>query len=192
MNKKDKEKDKINKKEKNKRSKENKKKLKEIEKQYNEDSYGFDRLMKIFIGVVGALLIFYLIFAFFHGELFHKSNKEKETIQNIEILAGSTFTKQDGEYYVLFYDFNGDNSKLCDGIYNVYNNSGKELKMYKVNLGSGLNKNYIATSAEMVNTESAENLKVLDATLIKVTNGTASLVVSGKDKLVDYEDTLLK
>ncbi len=192
MNKKDKEKEKNNKKEKNKRAKENKKKLKEIEKQYNEETYGFDRLIKILLGVVGALVIFYLIFAFFHGELFHKSEKEKETIQNIEILAGSAFTKQDGEYYVLFYDFNGDNNKLCDGIYNVYNNNGKELKMYKVNLGSGLNANYVATSEEMVNTESAETLKVLDATLIKITDGKASLVVSGKDKLVDYEDTLLK
>ena len=64
--------------------------------------------------------------------------------------------------------------------------------MYKVNLGSGLNKNYLAASPEEVNTSSNETLKVLDATLIKFSDDTAIEVVSGRDALVDYEDTLLK
>ena len=177
-----------------KRAKENKKKLKEMERQAkaNEENYEMSRLIKIFLGVVGTLVIVYLVFAFFHGELFHKSNKTPATIQNVEILAGSTFTKQDGEYYVLFYDFDGDNNKLCEGIYNVFSSLKTESKMYKVNLGSGLNKSYLAKSAEEVNTESPETLKVLEPTLIKVSEGKATEVISGKDKLVDYEDTLLK
>ena len=176
-----------------KRAKENKKKLKEMEKQakLNEDNYEMSRLIKIFCGVVGVLVLVYLIFAFFHGELFHKSNKTPATIQNVEILAGNSFTKQDGEYYVLFYDFDGDNAKLCDGIYNVFESKGTG-KMFKVNLGSGLNKNYVAASIEEVNTESNDKLKVVEPTLIKISKGKAVEVISGKDNLVDYEDTLLK
>ena len=182
----------MSKKETSKRQRENRKKLKELEKQANDESLEMSRLIKIFVGVVGVLLLVYLIFAFFHGELFHKSNKVKDEIQNVEILAGSAFTKQDGIYYVLFYDFDGDNGKLCDGIYNVFTNRADGTKMYKVNLGSGLNKNYLAASTEEVNTSSNETLKVLDATLIKFSDDTAIEVVSGRDALVDYEDTLLK
>ena len=182
----------MSKKETSKRQKENRKKLKELEKQANEESYEMSRLIKIFLGVVGVLLLVYLVFAFFHGELFYKKDKTKEEIQNVEIMAGSAYTKQDGNYYVLFYDFDGDNNKLCDGIYNVYTNKTDVLKMYKVNLGSGLNKSYLAVSAEEVNTESNEKLKVLDATLIKFADGAAIEVISGRDALVDYEDTLLK
>ena len=176
-----------------KRAKENKKKLKEMEKQakLNEDNYDMKRLVKIFVGVVVTLLLVYLFYAFFNGELFHKSEKTPATIQNVEILAGNSFTKQDGDYYVLYYDFDGDNATLCDGIYNVFSNKGG-IKMFKVNLGSGLNKNYVATSSEEVNTESNEKLKVLDATLIRISDGQAAEVISGKDNLVDYEDTLLK
>jgi hypothetical protein len=182
----------MGKKETNKRAKENKKKLKEMEKQVNEESYEMERLIKIFFGVVGTLLLVYLIFAFFHGELFHKSEKTPATIQNEEILAGSAYTKQTGEYYVLFYDFDGDNNKYCDGIYNTYNNKSDKLKMYKVNLGSGLNKNYVANSLEEVNTDNNEGLKVVDATLIKFNEGKVEEVISGKDALVGYQDTLLK
>ena len=58
----------MSKKETSKRQKENRKKLKELEKQANEESYEMSRLIKIFVGVVGVLLLVYLIFAFFHGD----------------------------------------------------------------------------------------------------------------------------
>lgn len=177
-----------------KRAKENKKKLKEMEKEakLNEDNYDMKRLGKIFFGVVGTLLIFYLVFALFHGDLFHKSEKTPATIQNVEILAGNSFTKQDGEYYVLYYDFDGDNAAYCESIYKVFANNKSGEKMFIVNLGSGLNKNYVAASVDEVNTSSNETLKVVDATLIKINNGNVMEVISGKDKLLDYEDTLLK
>ena len=64
--------------------------------------------------------------------------------------------------------------------------------MYKVNLGSGLNKSYVAANASEVNTSNNASLKVLDLTLIKVKDGKATEVYSGIDKVKSVEEKLLK
>jgi hypothetical protein len=172
--------------------KENKSKIKNLEKELAEEDNDMKRLIKIFIGVIACLAVFYLIFAFFHGELFKKSEKEKETIQNVEIMAGNLLNRDESEYYVLLYKFDGDNEKLCSGIYNVYTSKESTTKMYKVNLSSGLNKDYMTDKEAEINTSSIEGLKVIDATLLKVKDGKVVETISGRDKLVAYEDTLLK
>ena len=174
------------------RKKENRKKLKDLDKDIREEETDTSRLIKIFCGVVAVLVILYLVFAFFNGELFKKTDKTPEEIQTTIITAGTAFNKEESEYYVLLYDFNGDNEVYCSSIFDLYGVSGKAEKMYKVNLGSGLNKAYVTTDASAVNTSSPDKLKVVDATLIKVKDGKAVVTVSGKAKLVEYEKTLLK
>ncbi len=174
------------------RKKENKKKLKDLDKEIREDETDVSRLIKIFCGVVAALVIFYLVFAFFNGELFKKTEKTPEVIQDVVIPAGTVFNREESEYYVLLYDFGGDNKVYCASLHDLYGVSGKTEKMYTVNLASGLNKSYVVTDTSQVNTSSATNLKVVDATLIKIKDGKAVLTVAGKNKLAEYEKTLLK
>jgi len=174
------------------KKKDNKKKLKNIDKYVPEEGNEVQRLIKISVGVIAVLVIFYIGFAVYHGELFKKHEKEAETIQDIEIMAGNIFNRTESEYYVLLYDFKGDNKSYGDTFYSVYDNKTDKIKMYKVNLGSGLNKSYVAEKASDVNTSSGTALKVVDLTLIKVKGGKAVEVYSGKDKVKSVEEKLLK
>jgi len=175
-------------------SKENKRRLKELEKQakLNEDNYEMVRLFKILLGVIGALAIFGLIFAYFHGDIFKKKEKVQEEIQNIEIMAGTAFTKQSGNYYVLFYDFNGENKELMEKVHSAFGRSNSTMKIFKVNLGSELNKSYKANTSEEVNTSSNKDLKVLDPTLLEITDGQVVKVYSGKEEIVNFEESTIK
>ena len=174
------------------KKKDNKKKLKNIDKYVPEEGNQVERLIKITVGVLVVLVVFYIGFAIYHGEFFKKKVKEEETIQDIIIPAGMAYGKS-GEYYVLFYDFDGNNKYYGDNVYSIYaNNKPSSIKMYKVNLGSGLNKSYVAANASEVNTSNNASLKVLDLTLIKVKDGKATEVYSGIDKVKSVEEKILK
>ena len=170
----------------------NKKKLKNIDKYVPEEGNQMERLIKITVGVLAVLLVFYLVFAIYHGELFKNNPKEQESVQSIIITAGTAYSQEDSEYYVLFYDFNGDNKTYGDAFYGIFTNNNSSKKIYKVNLGSGLNSNHLAKEAKEVNTSNNSSLKVLDMTLIKVKNAKAVEVYSGLEKVKAAEAKLLK
>ena len=171
--------------------KENKKKLKEMERIANEENSDMGRLIKIFCGVVGALVLFGLIFAFFNGELFKKKEKEQETIQYSEIMAGNIFNRGEEEFYVLMYKYDGDNDKYFASIYNTYQYKTKDVKMYVVNLSSGLNKAYLTEDAGSVNVSDGTSLKVVDGTLLRVNNGKVVESYFGRDKIEPQLSELL-
>lgn len=176
-------------------NRERRRKLKTFENQTSGENDEIIRMIKVFAIVVLALVSFYFIFAIYNGEIsFGKKDDEEEevTIQNIKILAGSTFNRIDSEYYVLFYDFEGNNALNCLAIYNLYNQKEEHLKMYVVDLNNAFNKTYVVDSIDLVNVNSASELKVMDASLIKVKDGKAEFVISGNEELSNYQDTLLK
>ncbi len=176
-------------------NKEKRKNLKKIERQSTGENDEIMRMIKVFAVVILALALFYFIFAIYNGEIsFGKKEEENEPveIQNIEILAGSTFNRVDSQYYVLFYDFEGNYSSKGVALYNLYMQKEDHLKMYVVDLGNKFNIKNLAVSKEEVNVSSAETLKVMDISLIKVNNGKAEVVVSGIDEIIEYQDNLLK
>ena len=122
--------------------------------------------------------------------------KDDETtpaeIQNIEILAGSTFNRVEDEYFVLYYDFVGDNAKDCVAIYNLYAGKTDKLKMYVVDLHKGFNKQYLTENRSEANVNDISTLKVMDGTLVKVKSGKTEFAKIGMDEINSYKDTLLK
>lgn len=173
-------------------------KKKNIYKSYggnsSSDSEDIIKLIKTIGIVVLVLFLFYLVFAIYNGEIsFSKKEKEKEEvqIQNVEILATSTFTRPESDYYVLFYDFDGDASIRCSSIRTLFTDKTSGIKMYTVNLGNTLSKNYLASDAASVNAKNLASLKVIDATLVKVSNGTGEVIASGIDELINYSNELL-
>ncbi len=176
-------------------NRERRRKLKKFERQSTGENDEIVRMIKVFAIVVLALASFYFIFAIYNGEIsFGDKDKDDEevTIQNIKILAGSTFNRIDSEYYVLFYDFEGDYATYCLTIYNLYNQKENHLKMYVVDLNDAFNKKHVVDSMNLVNVSSANELKVMDSSLIKVKDGKAEFVISGNEELSKYQDTLLK
>lgn len=160
----------------------------------SSDSEEMVRLLKTIGIVILALLLFYLVFAIYNGEIsFSKKDKEKEEveIQNVEILASSTFTRSDSEYYVLFYDFDGNNAIKCSSIRALYTQSTSGIKMYTVDLNSAFSQNYITTDIDSVNAKNLSSLKVIDATLVKVSNGSGEVIAKGIDALSEYSEQLL-
>jgi len=135
-----------------------------------------DNLKKIIITAIIVIFIlglFYLITVLVNNSKMGLNTKEPEkveaTIQYSEILAEDTFSMTPDEYYVLFYDFDGPSAALYDYMFGQY----KAIKgnyIFKVDLGSGFNKNIISdkTNKEVQN---ASDLKVKDATLIKIFDG---------------------
>ncbi len=159
------------------------------------DSEEVVKLLKIVGSVIGILLVFYLVFAIYNGEItFTKKEKEKKEveIQNTEILAGSTFERQENEYYVLYYDFDGDNSIKCNSLYTLYSQNSSKSKMYLVNLASSFNEKYVTKNIDEVNAKSISSLKVVDATLVKITNKKAEVIAKGIEELNNYQSELLK
>lgn len=176
-------------------NKEKNKKLKKIEAVSNSDSEEIMRMIKVFGGVVLALVSFYFIFAIYNGEIKFGDDEEEAVpveIQNVRILAGSTFTRMEEEYYVLMYDFEGDNSIFGSTIYNLYAQRTDGHRMYLVDLGHVFNSKYLVDSLDKVNVSNIDNLAVVDVTLLKVKNGKTEFVKSGVDSVKDYQDTLFK
>jgi hypothetical protein len=173
--------------------KRNKDSLKKIERQTYNENDEIMRMIKVFAGVVLALLAFYFIFAIYNGEI--KFGKDKTSvpveIQNVEILAGSTFNRIEDEYYVLMYDFDGDYATKGITIYNLCKEKNN-VKMYLVDLGNVLNAKHLVTERSSVNVDTAETLKVMEPTLLKIKSGKAEIVKAGVEEIDSYQETLFK
>ena len=174
---------------------EKKKRLKRIDSGISSENDEMMRMVKILIAVVLVLGAFYLAYAIFSGEISFGKKDDETTpaeIQNIEILAGSTFNRVEDEYFVLYYDFVGDNAKDCVAIYNLYAGKTDKLKMYVVDLHKGFNKQYLTENRSEANVNDISTLKVMDSTLVKVKSGKTEFAKIGMDEINSYKDTLLK
>ncbi len=156
-------------------------------KSYSSDSDEMMRMVKILVILVGIFLVIYLVFAYFNGEFDSKDTKEKEGIQNVEILAGTTFTRADYEYYVLFYDFDGDDASRYSTLYSIYTNNVGRYHIYLVDLSKKFNTNYVTDNVKSVNIKDINSLKVVDGTLIKVENNAG---ISYKTGFEDIQNEL--
>lgn len=156
---------------------------------YSSDSDEMIRMLKVLGLVVLALVLFYLVFAIANGEIkFGKDKYEKvpDEIQNVEILAGSTFNRQEESYYVLFYNFDTSSSIGYANAYDLYTNMGED-KMFLVDTNKGFNKNYLTDDKTKINISGIDKLKVVDGTLIRVEKGKG---VSYKVGLEEINKTL--
>lgn len=111
--------------------------------------------------------------------------KSEAAIQYYEILGDDTFTMSPDEYYVLFYDFDGPNAVYYDYIFNGY--AGVEGQyIFKVDLGNGFNKKFVSKETNKYANEAGE-LKVKDATLLKIRDGRNVLYVEGEMTQISAE-----
>ncbi len=142
-------------------------------KSYSSDSEEVTKMIKILVGLIVVLGLFYIVFSFATGEFsFGSKEKEPVEIQDVEILAGTTFNKSGSEYYVLMYDFDANDSLVYANIYSMYSSYfGNAGKMYLVDLSKKFNTPYLVEDRSLVKVTDIDNLKVVNGTLIKVSNG---------------------
>ncbi len=138
---------------------------------YSSDSDEMMRMIKMLGLVILILGAFYLIFAIASGEISFGSKKKDTQIQNVEILAGNSFKREEGSYYVLFYDFDAKDSYKYSDIYTLFRENVNTSKLYVVDLSKKFNSKYVVEDASFVNINSEDTLKVVNGTLMKVEGG---------------------
>ena len=161
-------------------------------KQLVEDEYT-QSTKSIIITLVAVLVIFLVFYGITviinnnNRKLNTKEPEETETqIQYLEILGDDTFTMSPDEYYVLFYDFEGPEAVYYDYLFTQY--AGVENQyIYKVDLGKGFNKKFIAEDKTNKKAKKAGDLKVKDATLIKIQKGKNVKYVEGTSQVIAGE-----
>ena len=157
-------------------------------KQIVEDEYT-QSTKSIIITLVVVLVVFalfYVLTLFINDSSRKLNTKEPEVkepeIGYLEILGDNTFTMSPHEYYVLFYDFEGPEAVYYDYLVDKY--VAKENQyIYKVDLGNGFNTKFIAEKTNK-KAKKAGDLKVKDATLIKIRKGKNVEYLEGSSQVI--------
>ena len=110
-----------------------------------------------------------------------QSEVTESTIQYEKILACESFTMEQEEYYVVYYDSTDTNLSSTIATYQA---DKKDIKLYSVDLNDGMNKKYITDSD--INTSSIENLKVKNPTLIHFKNKEVVDTITDENEIKDY------
>ena len=110
-----------------------------------------------------------------------QSEVTESSIQYEKILAGESFTMDQEEYYVVYYD--STDTELSKTI-STYQSDKKDIKLYSVDLSDGMNKKY-KTDGD-VDTSSIENLKVKNPTLVHFKNKEVVDTITDENEIEDY------
>lgn len=134
----------------------------------------------VFIGIVYGLVLLMEKGGLFE-EGYTKPTKDAVEISSEYIFAGSTFTRDMNEYYVLFDDFSG----LKNDSYINYLLGKSDIKVYKVDMSKPENKGYSSDSSNP-KARKASDLKINDITLIRIKNGKIVNYVESSTKIEEY------
>jgi len=154
--------------------------------------------IKIIVVVISLLVLLYLILAIFitkELDLSTDKNDDSEVSNNDTdnssvsnaILASATFNQSEEVYYVLFYGFEDEDDKK---IAELVSNGLTDNKVYKVDIESGMNNNYVDTVSNP-SVSTLETLKVSDnvPTLLRVSADSVDLYLEGNDSIETYLDS---
>ena len=149
----------------------------------------YNRLIKISIGVVIALILVYLATAIASGEIKLGNKKKTATtpeetkIQYTEILAGETFNRNKEEYYVLFYNYSDNYASYYSSLVSSYTKD----TIYIVDLDNSLNSKFaLKDDEEETKITDINSLKVKNPTLLKIKNKKVVDTISGRDKVLEF------
>lgn len=160
------------------------KKLKKFDvKTTNSETNEISRLIKIAVVVLVIFaIVFFAVSVFITKEI--DLNKEKETTENTEsnaILANSIFKQKEDVYYVYFYDFDSENTNIATTVINRL----QDQKIYYVDTGDILNKNYVVSEGSNKKATSLDDLKVVKDTIIKIDNDKITSYYEGEEDITN-------
>ena len=153
----------------------------DAEKLFN-DGNGVNNVIKITIGVVGFILVAFALINIFNGNwnIFNKSNKKATEIDPKMVMVGTMFNKEDGEYLVLAYDMQDNNSVYAYLASNYYGSPN----LYYLDLSSGFNSNFIGDKT--VISDDLSKLKFSGAALMLINKDKITKSYTTEDEIVNY------
>lgn len=154
--------------------------------EYTENTKGTLITLGIVILVCGLFYLITVLISNSNKGLDTKEpSKETASIQYYEILGNDTFVMSSDEYYVLFYDFDDPSSVYYEYLFNQYGGVEGQY-IYKVDLGKKFNTKFISDETNS-NAQKASELKVKNATLIKIKNGKNVSYIEGDSQVIANE-----
>lgn len=137
-------------------------------------------LAKIIFGVIVIAATVTGLYYIISGD--YSLNDSKTEIVYDEIMAGQIFEKQDETYYVALYKYDSEKD-LSEKI------DAKTSTIYKVDLNKKINSQIIGEKSNL-KTDNIEELKVTQATLIKVEKNKNVETVEGYEEIVKYLEAI--
>ena len=149
----------------------------------------FGNVVKILIGIVVILVLFYFLTVYLLERDTTSSTIDttpsEADIQYQEILAGNSFSKSDSHYYVLYYDMSDEDLKsLYTNIISTYEDDDTKDPIYTVDMSSTFNQKYSSDKSNP-SVESLDDLEISTTTLIEFRDGNVVDYVEGEDAIRD-------
>ena len=112
---------------------------------------------------------------------------EEETTAEIsysKITVGMILNRPYDNYYVIVYDSNSNFATYYDSVASSYSYSDNAKKIYTIDLGNELNKNYVSESGT-TNTKAKKitDLEFGEVSLVEVKNGSITSITDGIDNI---------
>ena len=180
-----------------KKNKELEKKLKQERKKINNvsvtDSDIWSKVIIVCV-IICVFCAFYFLTVFISKDdssstNSNSSNKKTTETTNIsydEILLGRSFSMEDGEYLVLYYDKdNSDLSSEMSSALSTYNNKDSHLNVYTVDMSDALNSSFTSDEANH-DAKDVSEMKISGPTLIKFNNNKIDDYIEGKEEITEY------
>ena len=158
---------------------------KKIEEVNGDFSSGIWNKVFVVIGVLCFILVFYLLTLYLTNKgdtTSYKTTPSEATISYTKIIAGRSFSVDDGEYLVVYYN-EGEDTSIDDAVHTYRNNN--ILKLYSVDMNDPINTKYKSDSSNP-NLTNATELKINGPTLIKFNNKKVEEYIEGTDSIIDY------
>lgn len=99
------------------------------------------------------------------------------------IIAGKTFSQSEESYMVIFFSEKKSKESLKNTL-SLYDNSNKELKLYKVNTDEAIN-NFVKSDEGNPNATTSGELRIKQDTLITINNGTIISYIEDETQILD-------
>ena len=173
----------MNKKQMLKEQKRLKQERKEAEKMFSDDKEVYN-VFKIALGVIGFILVAFVIINIAKGNwnLFSKKNKDVTEIDPNMVMVGTMFDKEEEDYLVLAYDMSDTNNSLYAYLASNYYSSSP--KLYYLDLSSGFNSKFIGEKTNISN--ELNELKFGGPTLLLINKDKIIKSYTTEDEIVNY------
>ena len=168
---------------------EKKKQPKKIKDVTVNDDNEVARLVKLVIGVVVFVLVFYAITALLTNKD-KKSEDKKTEIQYTEILVGELWS-QKGSYYVFASKMEDDQTeKLYEAYLELYHSKHTNDSYYIIDLRNVFNRNYVAEESNLSVGNHSE-IRFKGDTLLKVVDGAITETYEGREAIINHLNSVM-
>lgn len=144
-------------------------------------------MQKFFIVLI--ILVIIILGVYILSKILIKPNiKEYEyttgNVSTTAISVGTLLNAKEDSYYVLAYNFDGDNASSYQNYGSYYtSNNSDHIKVYYLNLNTVFNKPYYVTENSNPKATEIKDLKILDGTLLLIKKGKITKYLEGIDAI---------